>query len=86
MERERDIRRQAGCAVLVVFDLLAFCLLLYFALGAGMLAPTDCTTEHELVCAAARADAFGGVAITFWTIIAANLGFLAWFILARRSR
>lgn len=71
-------RLQVGCAFLFLFDLLAFCVLAYLALGAGLLMPMECLPENEAACAAARHSAFGLVAIAFWVTVAINAGFVIW--------
>lgn len=71
-------RLQVGCAFLFLFDLLAICVLLYLALGAGMLVPMDCTIEQERACAAARASTYGPLSIALLVTIAANAGFFIW--------
>lgn len=84
MEDERSIRVQAGCAILFLFDLIALCILLWFALGAGMLTPMDCTIEHRPACNAASAAYSRWLALIFLATVAVNAGFLAWAI--RRPR
>lgn len=82
MESEGSIRRQAGCAILIVFDLMALCVLAYLALGAGMFFPAHCYENPQ--CEAARDESVQLVVIAFWTTTAVNVGFLAWAVLTRK--
>jgi hypothetical protein len=72
------MRRQAGCAILFLFDVLALCVLLYFALGAGMLMPMDCFDNQP--CEASRDAQFNRVVIIFWMTVAVNAALLVWAV------
>lgn len=85
MEDEKSIRLQAGCAILFLFDLIALCILLYLALGAGLLVPADCTIERQAVCDVARDEQGNILAVAFWATVMANASFVIW-ALWRRSR
>lgn len=84
MEADRSIRLQAGCAILFLFDLIAFCALLYFSLVAGLLFPTDCTIEREHACDVARAVQLQRLGMVFCTTVAVNTGFIIWAVSGRR--
>ena len=83
MADERNVRPLAGCAILFIGDLIALCVLIYLALGAGLFFPVDCTTEHQIACDAARSSQYQRIAFVFWATVAANLAFVVW---SRRGR
>jgi len=85
MEDERSVRLQAGCAILFIVDLIALCVLLYLALGAGFFFPIDCATEHNLTCDAARHSEYQRIALVFWATVVVNVAFAVW-ALRKRSR
>ena len=82
MDNEENIRRDAGCAILFLFDLAAAIALLYFAFGADIWLPTGCPAEYEPACSAARNANMHWFTLTLWTTVAANVAFVAWAILA----
>jgi hypothetical protein len=86
MEDERSVRLHAGCAILFIVDSIALCVLIYLALGAGLLLPMDCTTEHERACEAARSSHYQRIAFVFWVTIAVNVAFVVWSLRGRNRQ